>query len=284
MSYPVLPKCVLKSVLPAEINTVEVEQLKSEIETLSAASQYGWGHTINFGPFGKEGLLKDSYLNIAGGYDLFKWWPARLDGMVVADVGCFTGGMALLMAERGAATIYAVDEIPEHIEQCALLARTFDRPEIKPVLKSVFRLEEEIPRGSLDLIVLSGVLYLLSDMLVGLYSLRQLLKPGGVLLLESNGVDDFSCSYANFGRFYGGMWWQPTGRCIIDMCQFMGFEQCEVNFYLPDRCLARATRSEHDITFRRGLNWPFSSLRDLTVRGLDPRAMAPAPVLPSGNP
>lgn len=67
MSYPVLPKCQLKSILPVGLNSVAVEQLKAEIEILSAASQYGWGHTINFGPFEKEGLLKDSYLNIAGG-------------------------------------------------------------------------------------------------------------------------------------------------------------------------------------------------------------------------
>ncbi len=46
-------------------------------------------------------------------------------------------------------------------------------------------------------------------MLVGLYVMRQLLEPGGVLLIESNAVDDDTHSYDNFGQFYAGMWWQP---------------------------------------------------------------------------
>ncbi len=275
---PPATKAALGLRLPQDTSPEDLARIRSEIDRLGAAAQYGWGHTIDFGPFRKEGLLKDSYLGIAGMFDAAGWWPARLDGMRVADVGCYTGGIALLMAERGAEVVHAVDEIPEHVEQCRYAAGVLRAAAVKPVCRSLFSLGAEIEPRSLDCIVVSGVLYHLSDMLVGLHVLRELLKPGGTLLIESNGVDDFEHSYANFGRFFGGMWWQPTGLCIQDMCGFMGYRDCAVRFYEQNRCVARAIRAEGELQYRRGLNASFDSLRDAQFRSLDPRIMAPAPL------
>jgi SAM-dependent methyltransferase len=275
-TYPTLPAARLSSDLADSVDTT---LLQRKIRDVTARSQYGWGHSIQFGDMRVEGLLRDSYLSIAGGFDHLAWWPARLDGLAIADVGCFTGGIALLAAQRGARLVYAVDEIPEHLDQCRILIEAFDARQIRPILRSAYDLASDIPRRSLDIIVLSGVLYHMSDMLVGLYALRELLKPGGTLLIESNGVDDSTHSYANFGRFYGGMWWQPTGLCIADMCEYMGYEDTQVSFYQQDRCIARATATDRPITFRRGLNVAFDSLRDGAVRSLDPKVMAPAPLI-----
>jgi SAM-dependent methyltransferase len=181
------------------------------------------------------------------------------------------------MAHRGAATVYAVDEIPEHLAQCAFLASTFGTTAVQPRLRTLYRLGEVIEAGSLDLILFAGVLYHLSDMLIGLYALRMLLKPGGLLLIQSNAIDDFHHSYANFGGFIGGMWWQPTGLCLKDMCHHMGYEHTEVGFYRPNVCVARAVRSNAEIPFKRGLNWAFEDMRDERPRSLDWRLMAPAP-------
>ncbi len=262
--------------LPAEI-----DQIAAEVDRLAASAQYGWGHTIDFGPFQKEGLLGDSYLKIAGGLDEWGWWPVGLDGMRVADVGCFTGGLSLLMAHRGAEVVYAVDEIPEHLAQCAYLARIFGADAVRPILHSAYRIRENIAPASLDLILLSGVLYHMSDMLVGLYAMRELLKPAGLLLIQSSGVDDFAHSYANFGRFYAGRWWQPTGLCLQDMCEFMGFKKPDVRFYDAHNCLARAVPDKAEIPFKRGLNWPFGDVHDARPRTLDSSVLAPAPFNPS---
>lgn len=264
--------------LPTTTSAEEVGQIQADVDRLASAAQYGWGHTIDFGPFRKEGILKDDFLRIAGGFDEWRWWPARLDGMRVADVGCFTGGLSLLIAQRGADVVYAIDEIPEHLAQCAYLSRLFGATAVRPLLQSAFRLRENIPAGSLDLVVLSGVLYHLSDMLVGLYAMRELLKPDGVLLIQSSGVDDFAHSYANFGRFCAGRWWQPTGLCLQDMCEFMGFQKPEVRFYDPNDCLARALPGGADIPFKRGINWTFSDIHDKRPRSLDAGLMAPAPL------
>ncbi len=277
MSYPVVPPAEWVHRLPRDLPASSIEQIKLAADEIATASQYGWGHTINFGPFRKEGLLRDAYLRIAGMLDRWMWWPLRLDGMRIADVGCFTGGLTLLMAARGAGVVYAVDEIPEHLAQCEFLVKTFGVNAVTPVLRSAYGLSEEIEPRSLDLILLSGVLYHLSDMLIGLYTMRELLKPGGLLLVQSSGIDDFSHSYANFGRFVAGRWWQPTGLCLIDMANFMGFENVEVRFYEPTNCLAKMTSTGKDIPFRRGLNWPFDNLRDTVPRSLDHSSLAPAP-------
>lgn len=264
------------SLPPDKNNPASLAEISSRVDALSKAAQYGWGHTIDIGPYRKEGLLADEYLRIAGALDAWSWWPQDLSGAVVADVGCFTGGLSLYMASRGASVIHAVDEVPEHLDQCAYLASLFEFPAIKPELCSIYRLGERIPDASLDLALVGGVLYHLSDMLVGLHILQKLLKPGAPLILESNAVNDLEHSYANFGRFYAGMWWQPTGLCIEDMCKFMGFEQVEVRFYEQQRCLVKAVASGRDIPFKRGMNWPFESVHDLQQRGMDPTVMAPA--------
>jgi SAM-dependent methyltransferase len=283
MPYPEIPFAPWPVTLPPETSVDVLRHISDEVERLSAAAQYGWGHTIDFGAFRKEGLLGEDYRRIAGALDDWSWWPPRLDGMCVADVGCFTGGLSLLMAHRGAGVVYAVDEIPEHLAQCIFLAGVFAQVSVQPVLQSAYHLRDNIQPGSLDLILLSGVLYHMSDMLVGLYAMRELLKPGGLLLIQSNGIDDFQHSYANFGRFIAGRWWQPTGLCVKDMCEFMGYGACEVRFYAPGNCLARAFRVEGEIPFKRGLNWSFESLRDARPRSLDARGMAPAPHFPSGG-
>ena len=187
-----------------------------------------------------------------------------------------------MLAHRGAKRVVAVDEVASHVEQCRLVVNAFglgDRVEL--VDKSLFALPGLLSPRSFDLVVLSGVLYHLSDMLVGLYALRTLLREGGTLLIETNAVHDDQHSYANFGRFYAGMWWQPTTLCVQDMCKIMGYTEVETYAYVPSRCLARAVRTEDEIAFRRGLNWPFPDVLDVVARTVDSRIMAPAPVLPS---
>jgi SAM-dependent methyltransferase len=277
MSYPQFRPTSWPFSLGSEATPEMVKEISTNVDRLSAAAQYGWGHSVDFGPFRKEGLLRDAYLRIAGGLDEWGWWPARLDGLRVADVGCFTGGLSLLLAHRGAEVVFAVDEIPEHLAQCAFLVRTFGTKTVRTLLRPAYRLRDDIEPGSLDLILLSGVLYHLSDMLVGLYAMRDLLKEDGLLLIQSSGVDDFEHSYANFGRFVAGRWWQPTGLCLQDMLKFMGFSGCEVRFYEPNNCLARARRARGEIPFRRGLNWVFDDIHDAMPRLLDANLMAPAP-------
>ena len=190
-------------------------------------------------------------------------------------------GISALLEHRGAERVVAVDEVGSHLEQARVVVTAFGLEDrVNLVEESLFALPSLFPARRFDLVVLRGVLYHLSDMLVGLYATRSLLREGGTLLIETNAVHDDQHSYANFGRFYGGMWWQPTTLCVKDMCEIMGYREVETYPYLPSRCLARAVRSEEGPPFRRGLNWPFDDISDAVHRTVDPRIMAPAPSPP----
>ncbi len=262
--------------LPDSLTPDQIGEVRHRVDDLDAKAQYGWGHTIDFGPFIKEGVLKDNYLYIGGHFDAWGWWPQSMQDLRVADIGCHTGGLSLLMAHRRAAEVLAVDEIPQHLAQCSYLCQLFEASNVRPLGASLYALPDHVEPGSLDMIVLSGVLYHLSDMLVGLLALRGLLKIGGVLLIESNVVPDDEHSYANFGRFAMGMWWQPSTLCLRDMCQFMGSEGADIRLYRPNRCLCRAEKVTDDpIPFRRGLNYPFEDLADAAPRSFELKPMAP---------
>jgi len=280
MIHAIPHKAALPFQLSPDTSEERLDGIRQQVDKLASSAQYGWGHDIDFGQFKKEGILGDGYLEIAGALDSWAWWPEDLTGQAVADVGCFTGGLSLYLAARNPSIVYAIDELPDHLAQCAYLAEVFQVKCITPVQSSTYFLSKHIAENTLDLILLSGVLYHLSDMLVGLYALRCLLKPGGTLLIESNAVNDFDRSYANFGRFFAGMWWQPSGLCIQDMCEFMGFEDTEIRFYQDNRCLVRTKRSDGDIPFRRGLFWEFNSLEDARSRTMNPDIMAPVEAIP----
>ncbi|HVF64606.1 MAG TPA: class I SAM-dependent methyltransferase [Casimicrobiaceae bacterium] len=259
-----------------DASSARVAALRTEVEAIGQQAQYGWGHTIDFGPFVKEGLLGDAYLSIVGTLDALGWWPQRLHSLDVADIGCYTGGIAVILASRGARTVYAVDELPPHVDQCRLLARVFDLRNIECITATVYGLERHIAPRSLDIVFCAGVLYHLSDMLVGLYDMNRLLKPSATLLIETNAVEDFDASYANYGRFYAGMWWQPSALCVIDMLKATGFADIDVRFIDASRCIVRATKVTEDLDFRRGMNRAFDSMADRKPRLVDPALMAPA--------
>nr|HMQ58019.1 class I SAM-dependent methyltransferase [Rhizobiaceae bacterium] len=206
----------------------DVDKIKEEIEKLSTDAQYGWGHTIDFGPFRKDGLLGEHYLQMIGSMQDLGWLPNSLRGQRVADIGCYTGGVSLYFSHLRAAKVFAVDEVLGNLNQCSYLADVFNTSEIETIHASIYDLHAKIERGSLDMIGCFGVLYHLSDMLLGLYIMRDLLTEDGLLLLDTNAVNNAEESYANFGRFYAGMWWQPTTLCVRDMFEFMGFEEIEI--------------------------------------------------------
>lgn len=265
--------------LPADLSPSEIDAIRTRIDALAMASQYGWGHTIDFSYFIQPGILGSVYLEIAEQLDVKGWWPESFKDMTVADIGCFTGGLTLIMAARAPQRIYAIDELGTHLDQARYLFDLFNVPNGVFVQDSVYRLHQYIAPEQLDLVLMSGVLYHLSDMLMGIYAMHNLLKPGGILLLETNAVQDMEHSYANFGRFAAGMWWQPSGLCVTDMCQFMGFEKAELFFYKRNRCIVRAVRAQSaEIPFKRGLNWNFDNLSDAT-----PRVVSLSPMKPVEN-
>ena len=162
------------------------KQVQTAAGALAARSPFGWGHTIDFGPFTMPGLLGTDYLNVAA--LLKEWrWAADLRGKTCADVGCFSGGLSLSLAAQGAAQLHSIDEVPEHVEQCRLTASALGCTQIECHRMSLYEMPQRFAPRTFDLILLSGVLYHLSDMLVGLYAVREWLRGEAAQVVDHNG-------------------------------------------------------------------------------------------------
>lgn len=109
--YPKVAKAIWPFRLPNDLSANAIAETHQQARHLADAAQYGWGHTIDFGPFSMEGILQDNYLQIAGLLDEWQWWPNSLRNLTVADIGCFTGGLALVMASRGAEKVAAWQQL-----------------------------------------------------------------------------------------------------------------------------------------------------------------------------
>ncbi|MGA2186735.1 MAG: hypothetical protein ABSH47_27290 [Bryobacteraceae bacterium] len=69
MTYPTLPPVAWPFALPAATTDEDLAQLKADVDQFAADAQYGWAHTIDFGPFRMPGLFGEHHLRIAGGLD-----------------------------------------------------------------------------------------------------------------------------------------------------------------------------------------------------------------------
>jgi hypothetical protein len=55
--------------LPAAATPQRVAEVEQRLESLAASAQYGWGDTMDFGHFRRDGILGEGYLTIAGALD-----------------------------------------------------------------------------------------------------------------------------------------------------------------------------------------------------------------------
>jgi hypothetical protein len=55
---------------PFRIPDSEAAEVRKHTQELAGRSPFGWGHTIDFGPFVIEGLMQNNYLRIAGFLDV----------------------------------------------------------------------------------------------------------------------------------------------------------------------------------------------------------------------
>ena len=68
---------------------------------------------------------------------------------MVADVGCFTGGITALLADRGAERVVAVDEVGSHLEQARVVVTAFGlEDKVDLIDDSLFALPTLLPARS----------------------------------------------------------------------------------------------------------------------------------------
>jgi tRNA (mo5U34)-methyltransferase len=203
--------------------TIDPARLRSLI-----AEHDTWYHQIDLGsgvvtPGTQQSKLGLSYLDDVG-------LPADCSGMKVLDVGSRDGFYAFEMERRGA-EVTAMDYIGPHLSGF-LIAHKVLGSSVRHLTKNVYDLDPE-KQGHMDVVLFLGVLYHLRNPLLALDRVRRVVKPGGLLFVETQLVatDPARKSREPLWQFYpraalrgdGTNKWAPNLAglvAVLEECQF----------------------------------------------------------------
>lgn len=206
---------------------------------------FTWGHDHDFGHgFTRPGAMTTRHLEIGAEAMALGFLPQDLSGTDVLDVGCWSGGDALLLAGLGA-RVTALEEHPVSAVAAARLCFLVNAP-VEVVRRSLYA-DDLAWAGRFDLVYLSGVVYHLTDPLLALRLCFAYLKPGGRLIVETKASHrgGAACDYAGTSE-KGWNWYAPTleslGRWLVDV----GFARDRVQLHMRPigRLLACAIKGE----------------------------------------
>ncbi|MBF0332913.1 MAG: methyltransferase domain-containing protein [Alphaproteobacteria bacterium] len=225
--------------------------------------KFHWGHDHDFGAFRLAGRMGGRHVtvlrNFLLAFPLDEDWFA---GRRVLDIGCWTGGTALMLAALGA-RVTAVEEVRKYARMAAFLARSFGAT-IEVLEKSLYALDFD---EGFDLVHVPGVIYHVSDPLLALRLLNNALSPGGSILIESEGINVAGalCRYEGSVLFHSGdrqslsrggwNWFSPSPLALARMMWGAGFDDVSLA-WIDDRLYAHGVKRERVEITRAGLSRP----------------------------
>lgn len=228
---------------------------------------FTWGHDHDFGDFSLRGEMRDRHLRLLANFvTLFPVDIEDFAGKDVLDVGCWTGGTALLLAALGA-NVVAIEEVQKYAETARYLARSFGvQDRLRVESESLYDCNSDEFHERFDVVHFPGVVYHLSDPVLGLRILYNSLRIGGTILVESAGIN----VPEPYCRFWGNRpvqgddksgwaWFQPSASALERMMKEAGFDDIR-SLYSVDvnRVYAYGRKSDHRPICRAGL-----SVRDI---------------------
>jgi len=202
--------------------------------------KFHWGHNHDFGDFRLEGRMGDRHIDLLALFlDLFPVRAEDFQDSDVLDVGCWTGGTALMLAALGSRVV-ALEEVKKYAQAAQFLADSFgvgDRLTVLP--RSLYSCNDPEFYDRFDVVNFPGVIYHLSDPLIGLRVLFNALKVGGRILVESAGIDhdepycrfDGSLIHLSGSRDQlnrgGWNWFWPSPSALGRMMREAGFDEVQ---------------------------------------------------------
>jgi 2-polyprenyl-3-methyl-5-hydroxy-6-metoxy-1,4-benzoquinol methylase len=206
--------------------------------------KFHWGHNHDFGDFKLEGKMGNRHINLLANFVTL--FPVSLEDFrakEVFDIGCWTGGTTLLLASLGA-RVFAIEEVKKYAEMVSFLVKSFgieSQVSIEPI--SIYDCNREEFYDRFDIVYFPGVVYHLSDPVLALRILFNSLKLGGVILVESAGINRVE----PFCRFEGGLlwlesrggetkssgwnWFIPSPSALYRMMREAGFDQVKTEWH-----------------------------------------------------
>jgi tRNA (mo5U34)-methyltransferase len=206
----------------------------SREELLAEVERHTWLYSVDLGDgIYTNGLFGPPHTLIGDALD-----KIEIQGKRVLDVGCWEGQWSFEVERRGAAKVYATDylvgdpraeisesglkELPTfRLAHKILNSKVNYHPDV-----SVYQIDKLGVRD-FDVILFCGVYYHLKNPLLALAKLRQMMKVGGLIIVEGAVVDGAEAS----ARFYyhevlgddASNWWVPTVPCLRQWieCSFL---------------------------------------------------------------
>jgi len=171
--------------------------------------------------------------------------PHDLTGKRVLDIGAANGYFARELHKRGA-DVHAVDYRDKTATGFAIMEQLYG----KPIPFSHANIYDLPDLGTFDYVLCLGVIYHLPDIARALDILYKLMRPGGVVFVESY-VEDFGVDVP-LARYIAAdelnddltNFWAPNVACIKAQMKDVGFEVQEPIDTWGDRCLVRGVTGE----------------------------------------
>lgn len=203
--------------------------------------KFHWGHNHDFGDFQLEGRMGNRHIYLLDHF--LKYFPLSLDDFkdkYILDVGCWTGGTTLLLATL-AKKVLAIEEVKKYAETVSFLSKSFgisDHVSVKAL--SIYECNSEEFYDQFDVVYFPGVIYHLSDPLLGLRILFNSLKIGGIILVETAGInaEEPFCRFDGSLIYNGGgsrerldrggwNWFMPSPSALYRMMREAGFDEIQ---------------------------------------------------------
>ncbi len=199
--------------------------------------KFHWGHNHDFGDFRLEGRMGDRHIDVLA--DFMALFPITIEDFrdkTVFDIGCWTGGTTLLLAALNS-RVLAIEEVKKYADMTAYLCNAFglsDRVSVRAI--SLYECNTPEFHDRADIVYCPGVIYHLSDPVLALRILFNSLRKGGIVLLESAGINhpEPLCRFEG-SRIYGygtqeqlnrsgWNWFLPSPAALRRMMEEAGFE------------------------------------------------------------
>ncbi|MBP6682857.1 MAG: tRNA 5-methoxyuridine(34)/uridine 5-oxyacetic acid(34) synthase CmoB, partial [Halioglobus sp.] len=152
-----------------------------------------------------------------------------LAGRRVLDVGCGSGYHCWRMLGAGAAEVIGIDPTPLFVLQYWALRKYLQRDEVWVLPLGIEQLPAKLQ--AFDSVFSMGVLYHRRSPLDHLLELRDCLRPGGQLVLETLVIEGGpGTSLVPEGRYarMGNVWFLPACDTLLGWLRKLGFVDCRL--------------------------------------------------------
>ncbi|MGZ5576338.1 MAG: tRNA 5-methoxyuridine(34)/uridine 5-oxyacetic acid(34) synthase CmoB [Methylobacter sp.] len=205
---------------PDELSDAAKKQLESQLKTLSP-----WRK----GPYNLFDINIDTEWRSDWKWNRLKDHIAPLEHRLVLDVGCGNGYHCWRMLGAGAKMVVGIDPMMLNVMQFQLIRKLYGEAPVYVLPMGI----EEMPYGlkAFDTVFSMGVLYHRRSPIDHLMELRDCLKPGGELVLETliidGGLGQVLLPEDRYARMRN-VWFLPSCDTLISWLKRCGFRNIRV--------------------------------------------------------